>query len=43
MDSYMRALGTTRAGMGGASSSLQDRFAECEFDLYTRVDARIRG
>ena len=23
--------------------SLQDRFAECEFDLYTRVDARIRG
>ena len=23
--------------------SLQDKFADCEFDLYTRVDARIRG
>ena len=23
--------------------SLQDKFADCEFDLYTRLDARIRG
>ena len=23
--------------------SLQDQFADCEFDLYTRVDARVRG
>ena len=23
--------------------SLQDQFADCEFDLYTRVDVRIRG
>ena len=23
--------------------SLQDQFADCEFDLSTRVDARVRG
>ena len=23
--------------------SLQDQFADCEFDLYTRVDVRLRG
>ncbi len=23
--------------------SLQDKFADCRFDLYTRLDARIRG
>ncbi len=23
--------------------SLQGQFADCEFDLYTRVDVRIRG
>ena len=29
--------------LGKIVKSLQDKFADCEFDLYTRLDARIRG
>ena len=29
--------------LSGVVKSLQDKFADCEFDLYTRTDTRIRG